>query len=200
MKHVSRRRRHTRISAVAILLLALGAVSAYAARGRIEESVAPPAPGATPPPAEAELTTEESDFYRFVGPRLGVLSAESAKLAELGEARTRDLLELQVRANRIDDVSRQIDGYVATRAVPPRFQPVIDRYDAAITDARQGIDATEAAFRRFDWDGVAAGLAVFERGARGLDDAYSTIRAAAGDDRSTPDASSVAAIAARLRK
>lgn len=191
MEHVSRRRRRVSIIAVAVALLVAGAIAAYASRGRIEEAVAPPAPAASPLPQAVAMTPEEAAFYRFVGARLGALTGESVKLQQLGEARSRNLVELRVRADRIDQISGQIDDYLAAGPIPPRFGLAIDRYRAGIDIARAGVAATRTAFTRFDWDGVAAGLDTFERGVGDLDAAYAELREAAG---LTPAATPAAAV------
>jgi hypothetical protein len=199
MKQISRPRRRIPTAALVFLVLMLGVTVAFAARNRIEDVAIAPAPAGTALPTAAALSPADDAFYRYVGARMRALSAESAKLVELGEARSRNVMELQIRANRIDQISGQIDDYLATSPVPPRFQPALDRYTAAVAIMRAGIAATKSAFFAFDWDGVAAGLATFEQGTSQLDSSYRLLQEAAGVSvESSPVASPAAGLATPL--
>jgi hypothetical protein len=180
MKHDSRHVSIIRVGIVLTLLLAIGAVVGYSARDRIERIAVAPAPAGTVAPAVAAITPEERVFYIYVGNNMQELEAEAAKLAALGDSKSRNVVELQVRANRIDAISGEIDSYLATHPTPLRFQNSMDAYRAAVAQMRAGINGTKSAFVKFDWNGVTAGLRVFKAGSSRLNDASAALVSEAG--------------------
>lgn len=197
MKQISRRGGRGRALFLIALLIVVGGAAAFAARDRIVEIAVAPAPVGASLPTAVALTAEDDAFYRFVGTRLRALTAESSKLVALGESRSRNVVELQARANRIDDISAQIDGYLEATPIPSRFGGVVASYRSGIAAMRSGIAATKSAFLRFDWDGVAAGLKTFETGVAQVASAFGLLQRAAGVAPGTPSPETAAELRAK---
>jgi hypothetical protein len=146
-------------------------------------------PGTPVPPAQG-LTVEEAAFYGYVAPRLRVVAAEARKLEDLGRAKSRNVVELTRRGDRIDEVSQQIDEYAAVHAVPARFASAQERYATGIREVRQAIEESRTAFVTFDWDRVARAVETMERGANDLERATVELERLAGNpDQASPGAS-----------
>lgn len=172
------RRSHRRRGALAFvvtLLIVLGLLFAVS-QDEIKELVVDPAPAGTPLPAPAVTSAEERALYDYVAPRLAAMTAEAALLEQMGRERSRNLVQLQVRTDRVNQLAVEIDSFLATYAVPPRLQPAIDRYVDAVADLRAGMQASRAAVFRFDWDAVAAGLDVFAGGVDELNGVLATLQ------------------------
>jgi hypothetical protein len=159
-----------------LLLGSIGLAIAYSGRERIEERLVPLAPAGTPVPAVAAVTDEEEAFYKFVGARLRAITAESTVLAQLGEERSRNVVELQVRSDRVLELCDQIDDYLAANPVPTRFETAVATYRSGSVTLRTGIDDAKSSILRFDWDGVAAALDRFEEGTNQLQTSYELMR------------------------
>jgi hypothetical protein len=171
------RQRWTVLAAVAaLLLLILGGAAWWKRDDLIGETIDP----GTPPPAARSLNVEETAFYAYVAPRLRVVSAEAQELAALGRARSRNLVELQRRGERVGDASRQIDEYVVAHGVPSRFTAAQERYTSGIAAVRRAIEESRSAFVTFDWDRVARAVQVMESGADNLRLATEELEGAAG--------------------
>lgn len=136
----------------------------------------------TPLPAAPGLTADEVAFYEYVAPRLRAVSAETQKLAELGRTKSRNVIELERRGQRVSDISQEIDVRLAAQPVPDRFAAPIARYRTGITAVRSAIDESRSAFVTFDWDRVAEAVTVMELGADDLEASTRTLEAAAGKD------------------
>jgi hypothetical protein len=184
-----KRRRHRRlaIGAITMTLVALGIFIAFDdITGRIVE----PAPTKSTSVAQRMLSADEQAFYSFVSPRLATISAESDRLVQLAEGRSRNLLELQTRGGRIDEGARAIDGYVSDHGVPPRFDEAFTQYRRGIGAIRYGIGEARSGFLNFDWDRVAGAVDEFSEGAADLSHAFETLQAAGGSsplNTSTPE-------------
>jgi hypothetical protein len=177
--------RRPRRYAVAAVVVAVAVVAAAAVGWARRDDLFGEAidPG-TPLPASAELTVAETEFYGFVAPRLRALAGESQKLAELGRAKSRNLIELQRRGDRIDDVSKQVDDYVAVHAVPERFAAAYRQYEVGIEAVRRAKSESRAAFASFDWDRVARAVEAMETGAADLATAAQELEQVAGQTTS----------------
>lgn len=138
---------------------------------------AEPKPSTSPPPG---LSADEQAFYAFVAPRLARISAESEELVDLAEERSRNLLELQTRGERIDEGAQEIDDYVSAHGVPDRFAAAHHQYRQGIAGIRAGMEEARTGFLRFDWDRVAAAVDRFTEGADDLAAALEALHRAAG--------------------
>jgi hypothetical protein len=139
-----------------------------------------PIDAGTPAPPAASLPPADLAFYDYVGPRLRDVAAESQRLADLGRERSRNLIELQRRGDRVTELGQQIDNYAFNHPVPATFATAFQHYRAGIAAARRAMDETRAAFARFDWDRVAQAVTVMERGAANLSAASQLLERAAG--------------------
>lgn len=179
-RHSSRRR-----AALALVFLALigsGLVIASLNRDSIEERLVEPAAVATPLPAQPQVSLEERALYQFFAPRLAALIAEADQLETLGRERSRNLVQLQVRSDRVAKLADDIDAYLAANVSPARLQPMIDRYRLAIEQVRAGMADSRAAITRFDWDGVASALDQFAGGVASLQVVLGDLQAAVSGD------------------
>ncbi len=174
-------RRATRILAVLLLLAGVGVIAAYAGRDQISEIVVPPAENSTPVPAAVSISPEEQAFYGYAGARLRALTAEAAVLVKLGDERSRNLVELQVRGDRVIELADQIDTFIAENTIPARFMLAVDLYRTGVEAARTGISNAKSAVLRFDWDAVATALESFENGTNQLQTTYIMLRDIVGD-------------------
>lgn len=178
-----------RWAVVAVGAVALLTVGALAAAWTGVLPLAPEPAAGTPVPPGVILSAEERDFYDYVAPRLRALAAESRLLAEMGRARNRDLLELQQRGARVDEVAEQIEGYVAAHETPPRFVRSMAFFGRGAAGVRRAIAEARAGFTSFDWDRVGRAVDLFEQGADDLRAASDDLQRAVGAEPSaTPTA------------
>jgi hypothetical protein len=174
----SRRSRRLVVAAVVVgVAVVVGAAIGWAQRDDLFGEAIDPG---TPVPASAELTVAETEFYGFVAPRLRALAGESQKLAELGRAKSRNLIELQRRGDRIDDVSKQVDDYAAVHPVPDRFAGAYQQYEVGIEAVRRAKEESRSAFVSFDWNRVARAVEVMESGTAELATAAQELEQVAG--------------------
>lgn len=153
------------------------------------DRIVPPAAETIPEPTAIILTAQEREFYDYVSPRLRAIAAESFVLAELGQQRSRNLIELQVRSDRVSATSAEIDTFVTNVTVPARFAQAMAEYDAGVTAIRTGMDEAKAAFFSFNWDALGPALDQFTLGSMRVDASVRSMDAAAG--MATPVASPV---------
>jgi hypothetical protein len=176
-KRLQRRRRlGIAVAAIAAIALMLAGVVWWQQDALVGEEVDP----GTPLPAAPNLTKEELAFYEYVAPRLRAVTAEAQKLAELGRGKSRNVIELQRRGDRIGDISQQIDDYMTARPVPVVFAPGMQRYSVGIEAARRATEESRSAFVTFDWERVAKAVDVMETGAADLASAVRELEQAAG--------------------
>jgi len=160
----------------ALIVLVLAGVVWWQQDALFGEEVDP----GTPLPAAPSLTQEEAAFYEYVAPRLRAVTAEARRLAELGRGKSRNVIELQRRGDRIGDISQQIDDYMTARPVPVVFAPGMQRYSVGIEAVRRATEESRSAFVTFDWDRVAKAVVVMETGAADLASAVRELEQAAG--------------------
>jgi hypothetical protein len=134
----------------------------------------------TPITASTALTAEDRAFYDYVGPRLRAVTAESEVLVSLGQARSRNILELRRRGDRVNDIAAQIDGHMDSQGVPDRFAAAMSAYASGIDAVRRAETATRSALRSFDWGAIARAVDVMAQGTRELQFARQALEQAAG--------------------
>jgi hypothetical protein len=150
---------------IVLLVVVVGAAMATFGRSRIEEIVAKPAPAGTPAIAISSMTSEEQAFYDFVVPRMLSVSAEAQVLAKLGQEKSRNVLELQTRGNRMDDYTKQINNYVGMHPVPARFKPSMTLFYQGVGELKSAMTNSKKGMVTFDWNLVAQQVDVFDQGA-----------------------------------
>ena len=180
-----RKRQSVAVALIAAVVLVLAVVVWREQDALFGEEVDP----GTPRPAAPSLTTEEVAFYEFVAPRLRAVTAEAQKLAELGRKKSRNVVELQRRGDRIGDISQQVDNYVTSRPVSAVFAPGVQRYETGIAAVRRATEESRSAFVTFDWDRVARAVELMESGVVDLTAAVQELERAAGTAfRASPSA------------
>jgi len=152
----------------------------------------------SPPPAAIELTVEERAFYDSVVMRLRAVTAESEALVALGQARSRNILELQRRSDRVEQITTQIDEFIAASGIPDRFTEAVAHYVAGIKAVRAAESATRTGFLSFGWDAIDRAVEGMASGAmnlrtaqelleRAADIAFQPSAVAFGSDYASPD-------------
>jgi hypothetical protein len=156
-------------------------------RARIGEIVAKPAPAGTPVPLPAGMSADERSFYDFVVPRMLKISAEAQILAELGREKSRNIVELQTRGDRVDRYESEITSYISSHRVPDRFAPTMREFLRGVSDLQHAMADSKRGMMTFDWDLVAAQIDVFDRGANEVKSVTNQIQREAG--QATPGTS-----------
>jgi hypothetical protein len=163
-----------------ILLVTIG-------RSTIDGLIAEPADVGTPVALDSVLTEDEQRFYDAVVPRMLVVSAESEALAILGRERSRDLLEIQVRGDRVTQNANQIADFVAENGVPARFAADYDKFARGVVLLRSAMENSFAAMMEFDWDQIGDEIAAFEEGAALVNEATNRMQQLAQKVNATPE-------------
>jgi hypothetical protein len=134
-------------------------------RSEFEEIVANPAPAGTPATGSETLSKREQAFYDEVVPRMLKVTAEAQVLDKLGQEKSRNVLELQTRGNRIDSETAAINAFIAQNSVPQRFQPAMATFEQGVSDLNSAMSNSKKGMVAFNWDLVAQQIAVFDQGA-----------------------------------
>lgn len=173
----SRRGRISLLAVVAAVGLALLILTRTDLFQRVS---APPASGGTPEPAVVRLTDDERRFFAFVDPRLRSIAAESDALAELGNTRSRNILAIQTRATRVDELAKEIDDFTASLPAPARFADGMGAYRQGVATMHGAMTDAKAAFLRFDWTALKTAVDQFSLGAATMHRATAGLEGAAG--------------------
>lgn len=148
-------------------------------RSEFEEIVAKPAPAGTPVNGNQALSDSEQAFYDEVVPRMLKVSAEAQVLDKLGQEKSRNVLELQTRGNRVDSEAAAIDAYIAKNSVPQRFQPAMITFEQGVNELKSAMSNSKKGMVTFNWDLVAQQISVFDQGAAKVKTATDQIQALA---------------------
>lgn len=132
------------------------------------------------PTAAIRLTSHEAAFYEYVAPRLHEMGAQARELARLGEARSRNIFDLQAHAGRLAELSKEIDAYVAAKGTPPLFAAAHETYLDGLRIANRAIDEAERSILAADWERLGRVVAIFTAGADDLEAAANVLDAAGG--------------------
>lgn len=173
----SRRGRNSLLAGVAAVGLAL---LIFGKTDLFQRVSAPPASGGTPEPAVVRLTEDERRFYAFVDPRLRSIAAESDALAELGHTRSRNILAIQTRATRVDELAKEIDDFTVSLPAPARFADGMGVYHRGVATLHGAMADAKAAFLRFDWTALKTAVDQFSLGAATMHRATAGLELAAG--------------------
>jgi hypothetical protein len=144
----------------AMLLVGAVALGTLGAPTRVQEALVPPAtvPALQP---DAACTGDCAAFVDALRTPLQALVAEGGALAELGQARSRNVLELTIRMDRFRDAASQVRGVISGTSVPPAFQADVRALSDWIVQAESAIDDSLAAIRGFDWDDLGRSVDAF---------------------------------------
>jgi hypothetical protein len=150
---------------VVVVIALLGMV---ATSDQIGELVAPPATSGSTRDASPEAPAEET-YLNGLDPYLTVVIGEGKRLAELGQARSRNLLVLGVRMDRFREASADLQFYISVHAPPAGLQPMIDELVVQLAIAESAIQASIAAIQGFDWDSLGTSVDEFSRAVHAID-------------------------------
>ncbi len=164
-------RRAALLVAVALVCIALSSAAYPTLQGFLVTSVDP----GTPPPSVPELTDDERAYYDFVAPRLRELSAQTQALSDAAASKSRNLVDIRVRGERVRTLVREINEYADDAGAPERFTAVAAAYRAGAGDALVAMREAQQGFLRLDWDRVAAAVPRFADGTAQFDAAIAEI-------------------------
>ena len=153
-------------------MVAIGAVAGWFGSDRV--TVDP-----VPTPA-AGLTSDEVAYYAYVAPRLHEMGAQARELARLGEARCRNIFDLQAHAGRLAELADEIEAYVAANGTPTLFAAPHLTYLDGLRIANRAIEEAERSILAADWERLGRVVAIFTAGADDLEAAASALDAAGG--------------------
>ena len=153
------------------------------------------------PTAAAALSPEEQAYYAYVAPRMHEAGAQARELARLGDARSRNIFDLQAHAGRLADLASEIDAFDAANGIPAVFTPAHEAYLEGIRLANRAIDEAERAVLSADWERLGRVVAIFVAGAEEIEIAAMRLDAAGGETGpATPTAAALPRLKAYLPK
>jgi hypothetical protein len=150
----------------ALILVLLAGVAAVP--GQIAETIAPPVNGGSPRDASTAGTVEQK-YLADLSPYLSVVTGEGNRLAELGQARSRNVLELGVRMDRFREASADLVSYIVSNPPPATLASLIDQLMAELSAAETAIQASITAIREFDWDALGISVDAFARAVEAIE-------------------------------
>lgn len=177
--------RRRRLVVTAVLLCLVAAAAYVSVKGLRTSSI----DAGTPPASVPELSADERAYYEFVAPRLLDLSAQSQALGNAAAAKSRNLLDIQARGDRVRTLVRELDGYTDQVGTPARFAAATVAYRAGAEYALVAMREAQQGFLRLDWDRVAASVPTFAAGTDQFNVAVNEIEKAgsrAGGSMGTP--------------
>jgi len=152
-------RRRGRLAAFLLIIAVLAAGVTLGSSQRLEEAIAPPATVSIATPESR--TAEEQQYLGAILPLAERLIGEGRSLVELGESRSRNILELRTRTERFRDAADEVVRVEDTIGVPVRMQPFSTSLSEGVASALVSIGEAEDAVLRFDWDRVEVEVATF---------------------------------------
>ena len=150
----------------ALILVLLAGVAAVP--GQIAETIAPPV-SRGPLLVESTASISEQTYLAHLGQYLDVVTGEGNRLAELGRARSRNVLELGVRMDQFRDASARLVAYIDSNPPPSTLTSLISQLIDDLTDADTAIDASILAIRGFDWDALGMSVDDFARAVEAIE-------------------------------
>ena len=175
----SSERRTTGFAAIAIVLLlivsAIGVIVSTANDLGLEEAS-----------LVSGLNDNESAYYEYVAPRLDRLVVEVDAVAELVDAKSRDILALTISGARIEELTDEVTEFGETNGVPDRFSNIHRMILDATGTATFTFDQARQALRSFDFSNMSSLVTDFQDAAESLREAQEELRSLTGG---TDDAS-----------
>lgn len=102
-------------------------------------------------------------YYAELAPYLGVVIGEGERLAELGQSRSRDILELSVRMDRFREASSALLAFLDGQPPPAALQSLVADLRSQLWAADVAIEASISAIRGFNWDALGGAVEDFDR-------------------------------------
>jgi hypothetical protein len=180
--------RRSRILISSLVIVALLIVIGLLNTGTLQTRLVAPAKITARSSPAAGLSAQERSYYGYMQPRLVTVDAESRKLADLGRHKSRNLLEIETRGNRVTKAAGEIDTYVNDHGVPPKFARSYESYQEGIENVRTAMKTAHAALFSLNFDQVPAAVAQFDAGTLALDQALLQLQQESGLPASTPTA------------
>jgi hypothetical protein len=143
-----------------VLVAAFAAIAALTAPGQIENKIAPRTTIVSELD-DAPRTVAEQSYLDGLKPYLGILIGEGRELQSLGNARSRNVIELSLRMDRYRAAAADISQYVRDNPAPPQLAQYVTELQHEIEESMSAIDSSIDAFRRFDWDALGDGVDAF---------------------------------------
>lgn len=144
------------------------------------------APLRVTPVATAGRATAETGYRKALAPRFERAALDADALVEIGERRSRNLLEIRAAQNRMSNSLAAIDLLLANGPPPKGLQTSISGYREGAEAMREAMTEAQAGFVRLDWDRVAAAYERAETGAAALHRAERLLASAAAGASATP--------------
>lgn len=106
-------------------------------------------------------TLEEQVYLQGMSPYLDVLIGEGRVLQRLGNARSRNIIELSLRMERYRTAAADISQYITDTPTPPRLAQYVTELQNEVEASLRAIDESIHAFRRLDWDALGQSVGAF---------------------------------------
>lgn len=156
---------------VIVLLLTLGSVAViWSSAADIDLNPVRAADG---------LTSEESAYYEYVGPRLDRLVQEVDDVVTMVDARSRDILALTISGERIERLSDEVRAFGEANSVPARLESIHLQILAATDVISYTFAQARQAMRTLNFSRMAELVVDFERAASELHEAQHALQAIA---------------------
>ena len=127
------------------------------------------------PSAQVEASPTSSSFTDGFLEQLGLVRVAADALVELGERRDRNLLVVSQRQAAMNAALNSTDAWLAQQ-VPHQDNAAVAAYRTGANLIRQAMADAQAAFLRFDWDGIAAANDTLKQGAEAIAEAEARLR------------------------
>ena len=129
--------------------------------------------GPEPPAATNATNVTFADGFRE---HLGTVHEAADALVDLGDRRERNLLVVGQRQSAMNAALNAADAWLSQQP-GHEDDPAVAAYRAGAADIRQAMIDAQAAFLRFDWDGVAVANDTLKQGAAHISMAGDLLRA-----------------------
>jgi len=143
--------------AVVVLLILLGAFVMLITGGGATQFYAPVLPGTS-------MSPDDRVYVEFVYPRLAELVDETTVVTALVREKSRNVLELNRRGNRITDLASEITVFGNKHDIPKRFALVDGDIRDGMTLETGAIDKARQALVRFRFDSISVLVPEFASG------------------------------------
>ena len=135
---------------------------------RVGNVIAPPATFV----ATEDVSTNASATSSYVdrlNSYLGVVIGEGRRLSALGQARSRNVLELSVRMDRFREASAELKAYMSSHAPPADLESEINDLLIQLENAESAIQASITAVQGFDWEALGGSVDDFSRAVEAIE-------------------------------
>lgn len=149
-----------RLPLAALLLVGVLGIAGLLSQGRISDTIAPQVTVSLDSGTGARRPTDVT-YLNALQPHLAVLMGEGAALQELGNSRSRNVVELAIRMDRYRAAAANIESFMTSHTPPALSTDFVSDLRFHIAESIIAIDGAIAAFRQFDWDALGVSVADF---------------------------------------